>query len=90
METKKYFIEYFIVISGMVILLISIIEYFSKKKLKFLENELKSKEQIINKIVTLDPEMKNYREILLTKSIPELNHIYKVWSGVLPTTQSKL
>lgn len=71
---------YLIIVTGLLILAIEIFTHLAKKKLNFLENELKSREKIINKIIKLDPEMKNYREPLLTKSIPELNHIYKEFS----------
>lgn len=54
---------------------------FAKKRLKFLEKELKSREEIIDKIVKLDSEMESYRKVLLTKSLVELNEIYQELKG---------
>ncbi|MGL5119798.1 MAG: hypothetical protein ACRC7H_11500 [Plesiomonas shigelloides] len=66
--TKIIFI--FIFIYGFFIIL-------ARKRLKELKKEIKDREEIINKIVKINSEMEIYREVLLTKPIPELNKLYK-------------
>ncbi|MEG0237898.1 MAG: hypothetical protein RR523_15895 [Cetobacterium sp.] len=72
---------YLITIMGILLLLVLMFTSFAKKRLKFLEKELKSREEIIDKIVKLDSEMESYRKILLTKSLVELNEIYQELKG---------
>lgn len=79
-------LELFLVKIIMILMVISIPIYGfimtkAKKRLKFLETELKSREEIIDKIVKLDPEMEEYREILLTKNLIELNKIHQELKG---------
>lgn len=68
---------YLITIMGILLLLVLMFTSFAKKRLKFLEKELKSREEIIDKIVKLDSEMESYRKVLLTKNLVELNKIYQ-------------
>ncbi|MGL5324455.1 MAG: hypothetical protein ACRC91_07000 [Aeromonas sp.] len=72
---------YLITIMGILLLLVLIFTSFAKKRLKFLEKELKSREEIIDKIVKLDSEMESYRKVLLTKNLVELNKIYQELKG---------
>lgn len=72
---------YLITIMGILLLLVLMFTSFAKKRLKFLEKELKSREEIIDKIVKLDSEMESYRKVLLTKSLVELNEIYQELKG---------
>lgn len=72
---------YLITIMGILLLLVLMFTSFAKKRLKFLEKELKSREEIIDKIVKLDSEMESYRKILLTKNLVELNEIYQELKG---------
>lgn len=72
---------YLIIVMGMLLLSILVFTFFAKKRLKFLEKELKSREEIIDKIIKLDPEMESYRKTLLTKSLVELNKIHQELKG---------
>lgn len=72
---------YLIIVMGILLFSILVFTFFARKRLKFLEKELKSREEIIDKTVKLDPEMEDYREILLTKNLVELNKIHQELKG---------
>lgn len=62
-----------------VLILLLILEHSSKKRLYFLENELKKREDIINSIIKYDPQMSVYRQELLKKEISELLKIHSAF-----------